>query len=150
MHPFQTAFQPLFCLCVYYLLLLYIQTISSVAAVHFFFHKNGNYPHLEFVRDNVPFCVIPLLPAALWGSTEFTSTMLVQHEGLVWSHFPLYLLSWSLYVWTAQFSSAHLASMYIVFLLQQKFMFLHLVSFCHIIWIKSQCLNSDVVYTFEG
>lgn len=89
MHPFQTAFQPLFCLCMYYLLVLYIQIISSAAAVHFFFHKNGNHPSLEFVRDNVLFCVVPLLPAALWGSTEFTSTTLPQHEGPVWSHLPL-------------------------------------------------------------
>lgn len=108
MHPFQTSFQPLFCLCVYYLLLLYIQTISSVAAVHFFFHKNGNYPHLEFVRCIVPFCVIPLLPAALWGSTEFTSVTPPQPEGLVWSHLPLYLLSCYLYLWTAQLSSPRL------------------------------------------
>lgn len=51
MHPFQLAFQHLFSLCMYYLLVVYIQKVSSVAAVSFFFCKNGNCQSLEYVKD---------------------------------------------------------------------------------------------------
>lgn len=51
MHSFQLAFQHLFCLCIYYLLVRYIQNISSVAAVCFFLYKNDNCQSSECMKD---------------------------------------------------------------------------------------------------
>lgn len=151
MHPFQTVFQPLFCLCMYYLLVLYIQTISSVAAVHFFFHKNGNHPSLEFVREGQ--CGF-LCDLSLARSLVKKYWIHIHHTTPAWRTcvvpsppIPTVLLIAVLCLWTAQFSSPQC-----IFSSSSNktFIFLQLVSFCHIMWIKSKCLNTDMLYRSEG
>lgn len=125
MHPFQLAFQHLFCLWMYYLLVLYIQKASSVAAVGFFCRENGNCQSLECLKDyavagsafSAGF-VWPLSHQQPWEAVLNSHLALCQHT----KHYlsmkdvcgPTSLYAYyaaspcSLYSWTARLTSMHI------------------------------------------